>query len=424
MSYIRFTSRLLLAPEDILFVLGLIASGINLVILMQARELSATLVVEGSYYTSEVVKSTAFYITHAAQIFFLMSAGLIAFLRKMRKSGNTHHRLAFGVYVLALIAMTIHGYSFDDFISLKIVDASGPMPLLMSLLLYVGAWRRDWNLHSWIFKCIGLLMTLVILFQLIRLPSIDRTTAESYLWGYMQVYIWVTVWFLLRPGGKSLTDQLTRWGPFFIYLIVAILLQGRSRLIWAFLIFISYYYVSMRNRRRFLSSTSNLIFAALFFGSLVVLIFVSSGFGTMFSDAAEALVDRLDEDSRSDQFVKFFQEVSPWELIFGRGSLATWVWNNRVVRKDLDNWWMTALFIGGIPLVASYFWVHAVPAWRRFKKAKNLDLVCAVIVLLWCVKLFLSEAHYFMLNTYLILLCLGACLAPPPASNGMNKEIR
>jgi len=411
------TSGLLSAPEDILFILGLIASGVNLVALMQARKLS-------SGYDDELVKTTIFYISHLAQIIFLMAAGVIAFFRKMRRSGNTNHRLAFGAYILALIAMTINGYSFNDLFSLKIVAATGPMPLLMSLLLYVGAWRRDWRLHDFVFKWVGLFTTLAIVFNVISLPSSDRIVVESYLWGYMQVYIWVVIWFFFRPSGKTRMEKVIRWGPFILYVLVAILQQGRSRIIWSFLILVGYFYAIRRNNQSLVTGSMSLLLSITIFILIVMLFADESNYMNMFNEAGNALINRIDEDSRSDQFIKFFEEVSPWELVLGRGAMATWTWNRVVERTSLDNWWMTALFIGGIPLVVGYFWVHVIPAWRRFKTAKNINLVCAFIVLLWCVKLLLSEAPYFMLNTYLVLLCLGPCLAPPLGVNGMRNQVR
>lgn len=400
--------KIALKTEELLFILGLAASFVNLVDVMASRQTAVSLGVTS--FGEIEIKSSVYYISHFAQIIFLFFAGILAFIKKNKCIGNTSHALAFLFYIIAIAIMTFRGYGFEEILSTKIVHAAGPAPLIISVVLYIFAWRADWRLHNLVFTWVGVLSTFIILINLVALPSVDRLIVESRFWGYMQVYIWVAAWFLLRPGGLGVKANIVRWGPYVIYVFVSILQQGRSRLIWAALLILAYVFVSKRRNEPI--GRLAVSFIVFFLFALMVILFSEELSVGVFSEATSLLFERLDEDSRSDQFVKFFDQASPLDLLIGKGALATWSWNG-VTQYGFDNWWMTALFLGGLPVVVTYFMVHGLPAWRRFKVAKGFDLVCAIIVLLWCIKLFLSETHALMLNTYLVLMCVGACLAPP-----------
>ncbi|MFD2514335.1 hypothetical protein ACFSRY_10695 [Pontibacter locisalis] len=84
---------------------------------------------------------------------------------------------------------------------------------------------------------------------------------------------------------------------------------------------------------------------------------ISSSFYNSFESFAQIFINRVDEDSRSDQLEEFFSQYDVTSIITGEGPLITWNWSGY---KDgpyqwLDNQFILIMWWFGLPTCIIYF---------------------------------------------------------------------
>jgi len=316
------------------------------------------------------------------------------------------------LYSCSIIFMTIQGYTISDLLSYRLVSAYGFAPYAVSLVSLTMVRDNPEIVLTKAFKWIGIILTILISAKLITLTNLTRELAEASLWAYLQVYLVVAVWFLLKPYDKEdVKTLLLRWSPFVLYVLSAILCQTRSRIIWILLVIAAFIYLQ-KARGNLLRQDLIFVFLILFCISMFF-IFTDS---TMFFNAVTGLKERIYEDTRSGQFIDFFSIYNARDLVFGHGALTPWTYYPHLGRDryGLDCGYLEILFRGGLPLLLGYFLVHAYPVlclWRRYLITYSFVSVASVVVLLWFAKLTLSSSPTLSLDYYLVLLCIGLCLS-------------
>ncbi len=404
--------RILVNPIDVwrtcLIWVGLISAAIYVCAVTASLVNSTT----DEFGQHVVVKTSLYYVSHAVQIVSLVSAGFLALRAQWFRIRGTRHFTLFLLFLVVVAVMVLRGYTLGDLLSKRLVSAYGPFPFLISVLIYVSAYRNDWRFHKRVFVLVGCFSTLMVLFTIARLPTTTRDQVANYLWAYMQVQLWVAAWFVLIPPFRQKVFNWLRWIPFAVYVIASIFGQVRSRFLYTAFILFAYLYLANRRGEQPLVLVYKLVILAILL-ILVALPFVmDTDFEKKLLESGRALHNRLYEDTRSRQFVDFFDQVPPTELILGRGALAAWDWgNDRIGRSSLDCGYLEFLFRGGIPLLITYVVFHFWPMVRVLRSnAVGLELTCAMLVMLWAAKLLMSSCPTLSLDYYLVLFCVGGCL--------------
>ena len=104
------------------------------------------------------------------------------------------------------------------------------------------------------------------------------------------------------------------------------------------------------------------------------------------------------------------------DLLFGRGARATWNWPGMSPRwaGGTDVGYLSLLFFGGIPLLVTWCAVHLGPPLRVLRSGDDgARLAAAAVALLWGVRMLSSSFPSLALDYEVVLLCVGACAAPP-----------
>jgi hypothetical protein len=131
--------------------------------------------------------------------------------------------------------------------------------------------------------------------------------------------------------------------------------------------------------------------------------------------AIENFTARTADDTRSAQYVDFFADVAPSELLIGRGPKGTWYWPEVGDYRYFDNGYLWILFIGGVPMLVSYFVIVVIPGLRAIRLKRNGPAAtAATLVLVWALALTglstytlpsLTTTHLF------VALLVGRCYA-------------
>jgi hypothetical protein len=76
--------------------------------------------------------------------------------------------------------------------------------------------------------------------------------------------------------------------------------------------------------------------------------------------------------------------------------------------------YLSLLFFGGVPLLAAWCVVHLGPPLGVLRSGDTgARLAFAAVALLWGVRMFSSSFPSMSLDYEVVLLCVGACAAPP-----------
>jgi hypothetical protein len=153
-------------------------------------------------------------------------------------------------------------------------------------------------------------------------------------------------------------------------------------------------------------------FLAIVIVGTLALAFVASSLDVTLRESGRAFGERIGEDTRSGQIQSFFDDVAVRELVLGRGAMATWNWRRMSSEwSGTDIGYLSLLFYGGVPLLATYFVTHVLPPIQTLR-SRPVDhrLACAAIGILWSMRMCSSSFPTLDLTYYPGLLCVGACI--------------
>ncbi len=366
----------------------------------------------GQLYSSEIAKDPLYYGAHAIELSLLLCAGILA-LRATRPGAVVRGYLFRLVLLFAAgLLMAARGYSTEALLSTKLADATGPLACLISVAVYIGVRRANWVLLDRAFLALGVVLSAVSIYCVASLQTSDRQEAVSSMNLIVNASYWPAAWTALReymPGARS---RYWRFVPMGVYGLASLFLQTRLNFVMFFALFAMCVYVDHRRGVRQIARWATAI-GACAWALLFVLVFLgSTSVYAKLEASANAFYSRLDEDTRSGQLEWFARDVEPQELLLGRGSLATWTWGATAWNGGTDIGYLSLLFFGGVPLLATYIAVHIAPAFGVLKRGPtSLQLAAACIVLLWAVRMFSSSYPGLALEYYPVLLCVGACIS-------------
>lgn len=409
-------ARQTLADRIVVFLTaaGFIAAMAMLVLLLKAIQEQLK---PGEFYSPDIVKPPLYYAAHAAQLFLLLSAGLVALLATDFRTIERGYLLRFGLFIGAALLMTMRGYTAEELFSTKLVDGAGPFPCFMSVLVFIGARRKYWGVIGKAMVTQAVFFSAMALLALAGMHSFTRDRAVASLGGILNALYWPAAWIALGDYPRGSLARRLRFAPIVIYGFMSFLTQTRLNFVMLFALFGVYSYLQYKRRQRQAAMWIVGLGLAVWI-SLFVLAFLrdTAGFETIQS-VADAFSNRIDEDTRSGQIKRFFESVQPGELVLGRGALATWDWGRTVAwRGGTDIGYLTMLLYGGLPLLLTYIAAHIKPGLSVLtKKTSDWQLTAAGIVALWTIRMLSSSYLGLTLDYYPVLFCVGACIAREPA---------
>src|SRR5205085_10396616 len=108
----------------------------------------------------EYEKSLVYYVAHGFALTGLLGAGGIAALRAIRRHMAPNGFLvAFVLFQLACILMTVRGFELKDVLSTRIVGAAGPLTSVLSIVMFIGMDARNWRVLPRVFLALAVLST-------------------------------------------------------------------------------------------------------------------------------------------------------------------------------------------------------------------------------------------------------------------------
>ena len=148
----------------------------------------------------------------------------------------------------------------------------------------------------------------------------------------------------------------------------------------------------------------------------------------MASEAMAGLLERLSDDTRSEQYRMFFSQVSLEDLVLGLGPKATYYYGPTDPEYQyFDNAFLWMAFIGGLPILISYCVLIVRPGLVAFFRRKNNGSeVAASGCLLFIWTLVLGGLGVFSnpaLSAYSYFICLMAGLCYDTYTTGPSDLI-
>jgi hypothetical protein len=215
---------------------------------------------------------------------------------------------------------------------------------------------------------------------------------------------------MILDSYSSKWERAVAWSSVLTVGAIGFLSQTRLDLV---LVLITFVIWGMVSYKRSPASTATLFIAALAACTCLTLALAGGVAGGVADNAVSffgGIAHRLQEDTRSGQLVAFIQSVDLQELVLGRGALATWDWGRVNWNGGTDVGYLTLAFVGGIPLLVGFIWVHVIPASRQLRLGvHHSEFYLAVPPLLYGILMLSSALPSLDVGYYVVLICVGCC---------------
>ena len=404
-----------------LMTLGLIAASVAFIDYQAAVKVQLQ---PDEFFSATIVKSPTYYAAHAIQVVLLFVAGLLALAYTDTRMIQRGYLRRFILLVGAVLLMTARGYSTSDLLSVKLVDATGPFPFLIAVLVFVAARRNNWRYLSNVMVLLATLFSVLSLLGMAGLHTFSRQEAVAAIGGTLTGLFWPASWLVLTPNLHPALLRRLRFVPIVIYVLGSLFVQTRLNVVMIFGLIAVYAYLE---HKRHVSRAAGWIatVAMLSWLCLFTSVFLrDTRVYDRLDSVAAAFSSRLDDDTRTGQLQSFGEDVAPHELLLGRGSFASWNWSGVSWKGGTDVGYLSLLFFGGVPLMLTYFVTHLMPALEVLRtKATDVQLTSAGVVLLWGLRMFSSSYSGLGIDYYPILFCVGICISRDTSGDCCSRVV-
>ena len=404
----------------------------GLVVVGLAASLLATIAMQGARVAqagtgiwedvAEAPRPALYYAAHAIRIAALTAAGLLAFAVRGRRVSP-----ALMAWVLLFLAAGLlcaaRGMDADDFLSARLFGTTGPWMVVASLVLFASARADVLPALGRAFDLLAWALTALVAWEALHLRSFLRQETVAALSGYLNALYFPAAWLVLRPHPAGSPSRHLRWVPTLAYAAGSVLVQTRLNLAMLGLLVLADVWIAARRAGRPVARVLEVAAAAAAAVGLATWLAEGTRLARLFELSFLGLAERIGEDSRTGQIAAFLTDVPATDLLLGRGARATWNWPGMSPRwaGGTDVGYLSLLFFGGVPLLATWCAVHLGPPLRVVRTADSgARLACAAVALLWGVRMLSSSFPSLSLDYEVVLLCVGACAAPPRAIPGAS----
>ena len=349
----------------------------------------------------------------------------MSFINLGLKRIDFYLKFSFVLILIASLLWTFISFSFEEILSKKIFSSTGPFVWLSCVLMFSGREQITWIYVKPVIKFIALVTAIMALRQLLLVGNsgnyVRYFSSEV---RYMLILMWFGGWVFLSRDKSKYILSLVWIVPYLVFIVLAIYTRTRSWLLMGVIIFIVDFCFSNKSNRHIDKKQwiKNKLILSIYISMAIfsVLIFSDEIVGFF-----NPLADRALTDTRSTQYVEFFSQVSVPDLIFGLGPKATWVWGGEDYQY-IDNGYIWIAFIGGMPMLVSYFLLIIFPGFKAFLVGGDKDIVVAsILVILWglaCTGLSTYSIPSLSPYCFLLYLLAGRCSGALELSDAQKRK--
>ncbi len=362
-----------------------------------------------------IAPSPGYKIIKSLEIFFIITAGFLSYWTEGKYYANRNIKIMF---VILLFWMTGHAITtfMGGFTNAELIGSKGPIVWWSMLLLFAGFSNRRWQRIIYpIVRFIVIVGAIEMVLRIFNLTVLfDRVDAQRTLRFSIRLMLWSAPLIFLVPSkngiGKLLSVMLLS-----LISLAALMTVTRSWLIICLIYTSAWIYSNFRKLRQPEQKISFVVLTvAVLLPATIILMYII--FESQIQNSAELLTSRINADTRTLQLKQFFTNVPLADLMVGTGPRGTWHWANRDYGY-VDGVYFFLLFVGGIPLLASYFYIVIYPAIRcflfgGFSLYGSKDFACIFMVIVWGIVMTGIGTYTtpeLRINHYLVLLCAGKC---------------
>jgi len=164
------------ATERIILILTSLAMIASLIAFLSYEDALSSQLKPDELYSSKIIKSQLYYVAYAVQIALSISAGVLALITTDWRNIERGYLLRFTLFMGAAVLMTARGYSIADLLSTKLVDVRGPFPYLISVMVFIGARRKNWVVLD---KALALLAVVFCALTVLKLAGLQRFSRQE-----------------------------------------------------------------------------------------------------------------------------------------------------------------------------------------------------------------------------------------------------
>jgi len=355
-------------------------------------------------------RTLLYYVTHGLAIGFTTAAGVVAILRGRLRLLSLGARLALYVLLASTGVWAIVTYSADEWFSTTIFGSAGPFVWFTLLFILAGTYSATWTYIDPLIRNLAYISCVFAIRALIGFEY-GRYIGGSKYTQYASLLLWLGGWTLLNSTRTRGWRLLCRSLPAVLMGLMALCSQSRSWVVHCCLLGLVFALLRARERGSLVQGLRYLALACALW--VVVAALTYTMLPQNVSAAIEGLTARVDEDTRTGQYVAFFRVVPVTDLLFGRGPKGTWYWRNVGDYAYFDNGYLWMLFVGGVPTLVGYVVVLLRPAVQAIaRRPMATDAAAAWLLLFWALALTGLSVYTLPsvgLSSQIMSLCAGRC---------------
>ena len=361
-------------------------------------------------------KPFIYYLLHGTGIISILAGSSVAMLNGGYRRAGGGTRLAFWVLQITSIIWALLSYTLQDYLSWKALGATGPFVWLSCILVFAGMDKNVWKVLDPLVRYLSYITAVLALYSIYGYHQL--LIEERWLSApvqYMVILMWFSGWTLLTSWNSHGLKSYVSFLPYVVFIILTIFTQTRSWFLMSIFLFIGFNYItakSTKTQKTFIQKYSASIGLSIAMILTVILFLQGPLVG-----AFDRFSNRSFEESRIGQYVQFFSQVQSTDLILGGGPNASWEFGPAEGREEyhyFDNAYLWMAFIGGFPMMISYFVLIVFPGIKLFfRGVAGDDAAAAILVVLWglaCTGFSTYLNPSLTPHSYLICLLAGRCI--------------
>src|ERR1700676_2845757 len=340
-------------------------------------------------------------LSRASYVVILVAAVLYATAPAVVRLGR-YYRVLLCAWIGYSLLLAARNLQLQDFLTAAVWFLLAPGCAIASCWMFASADRESWRKLVRIVSYGSVGISLIALFEMTQMRSASRGEAYSRLYTYSSI---LEITAIVAFGWFTRTRR-TWIGIIPVAALIAASIAMQTRLMVVELVSLLFFY-RMFSRRKL---TTNAVVALclgglLMLGLVYVVWYTPATLRSVVPASASSFWDRSTQDTRSAQFVNFFQKVSPGTFLLGIGIPRQGEFNG-LGEKGIDVGYVNILFIGGVPALVLFLVINLLPAVRCLgSRFDTLDAACLASVMTYGVRLFSSTVPGITPG-YLILMLL------------------
>jgi hypothetical protein len=344
-------------------------------------------------------------LSRASYVMILVAAVLYATAPAVVRLGR-FYRVLLSAWIGYSLLLAARNLPLQDFLTSAVYSPLAPGCAIASCWLFASADRDSWRTLVRIVSYGSVGISLITLFEVAQLRSVSRGEAYSRLYTYSSV---LEITAIVAFGWFAGTRR-TWLGIIPVVALIAATVAMQTRLMVVELVSLLFFYRLFLQRKLSANAVVGLCLGGLLMlGVVYVAWYTPATLRSVVPASASSFWDRATQDTRSAQFVNFFQKVPPSTFFLGVGIPRQGEFNG-LGEKGIDVGYVNILFIGGVPALVLFFVIHLLPAVRCLApRFDTLDAASLASVMTYGVRLFSSTVPGVTPGYLILMLLIGRC---------------